>query len=78
VRRSTSGRSTDVQHHVIAATQTLLYDTNSLDAENTEALIGARRAVALIRELPPLVRLFSLLPRLISRLPRDPTTLPRP
>jgi len=48
--------STDEQHHVIAATQTLLYDTNSLDAENTEALIGARRAVALIKELPPLVR----------------------
>jgi hypothetical protein len=50
--------STDEQHHVIAATQTLLYDTNSLDAENTEALIGARRAVALIKELPPLVRIF--------------------
>lgn len=50
--------STDNQHHVIAATQTLLYDTNSLDAENTEALIGARRAVALIKELPPLVRIL--------------------
>jgi hypothetical protein len=50
---------TDEQHHVIAATQTLLYDTNSLDAENTEALIGARRAVALIKELPPLVRILS-------------------
>jgi hypothetical protein len=50
--------STDEQHHVIAATQTLLYDTNSLDAENTEALVGARRAVALIKELPPLVRIL--------------------
>ena len=59
--------STDIQHHVIAATQTLLYDTNSLDAENTEALIGARRAVALIKELPPLVRLT------LSHLPLLPT-----
>lgn len=46
----------DQQHHVVAAIQTLLYDTNSLDAENTEALVGARKAVELIKELPPLVR----------------------
>jgi hypothetical protein len=62
-KRSTG---TDEQHHVIAATQTLLYDTNSLDAENTEALIGARRAVALIKELPPLVRILSPLASLCS------------
>lgn len=49
----------DQQHHVVAAIKTLLYDTNSLDAENTEALVGARKAVELIRELPPLVRFIS-------------------
>ena len=43
---------------MVAAIQTLLYDTNSLDAENTEALVGARKAVELIKELPPLVRLI--------------------
>ena len=48
----------DQQHHVVAAIQTLLHDTNSLDAENTEALVGARKAVELIKELPPLVRFF--------------------
>ena len=46
----------DQQHHVVAAIQTLLHDTNSLDAKNTEALVGARKAVELIKELPPLVR----------------------
>jgi hypothetical protein len=66
---------TDEQHHVIAATQTLLYDTNSLDAENTEALIGARRAVALIKELPPLVRFLPSFPsHLTAALPTPPAT----
>jgi hypothetical protein len=46
----------------------LLYDTNSLDAENTEALIGARKSVALIRDLPALVRHTSQLGRLVSRI----------
>ena len=46
----------DVQHHQIAATQMLLYDINTVQAENKEALIGARKAVALIRHMPLLVR----------------------
>jgi hypothetical protein len=71
----TEKESTDNQHHVIAATQTLLYDTNSLDAENTEALIGARRAVALIKELPPLVSFLPSFPsHLTTALPTLPTT----
>jgi hypothetical protein len=35
----------------------LIHDVNSLDAENKEALIGARRSVAMMRLLPQMVRL---------------------
>ena len=55
-------KSLNTQHHVIAATQSLFHDTNSLDAESTEALIAAKRAVALIKELPSLVRISPLSP----------------
>lgn len=33
-----------------------LHDVNSLECENAEALFGARRSVALFRDLPQIVR----------------------
>lgn len=35
-----------------------LHDINAEGVENKEALVGVRKAVSLIRYLPPLVRLF--------------------
>ncbi|WWD21638.1 hypothetical protein CI109_106124 [Kwoniella shandongensis] len=41
-------------HHQFAATEMLLHDVNSPDAENTLALIGARKSIDIFRNLPPL------------------------
>ncbi|KAK8847547.1 hypothetical protein IAR55_005405 [Kwoniella newhampshirensis] len=41
-------------HHQFAATEMLLHDINSPDVENSLALAGARKAIDLFRNLPPL------------------------
>lgn len=43
------------QHHMLAATYMFLHDINSIDCENTDALNGARKCVALFKHLPPIV-----------------------
>lgn len=41
-------------HHMIAAVHMVLHDINSLDVENTEAVMAARRSVTLFRAVPPI------------------------
>ncbi|EIW71126.1 hypothetical protein TREMEDRAFT_27564, partial [Tremella mesenterica DSM 1558] len=43
-----------VLHHLLATTHMLLHDVDSLEAENKEALVGARKNVALLRHMPPI------------------------
>jgi hypothetical protein len=50
-----SARRANLQHHQFAATHMFLHDINAQGVENREALVGARRAISLIRHLPPLV-----------------------
>lgn len=41
-------------HHLIAAVHMVLHDINSLEVENTEAVMAARRSVTLFRAVPPI------------------------
>lgn len=41
-------------HHLITAVHMVLHDINSLDVENTEAVMAARRSVTLFRAVPPI------------------------
>ncbi|KAL7419330.1 hypothetical protein Q5752_006168 [Cryptotrichosporon argae] len=41
-------------HHLIAAIEMVLHDVNNMEAENADALAGARKSVALFRHLPQL------------------------
>lgn len=46
--------ATIMLHHMMAAVHMVLHDINSLDVENVEAVMAARRSVTLFRALPPI------------------------
>lgn len=44
-----------MQHHLFSAIEMLLYDINNVESDNSAALVGARKSVAIFKTLPPMV-----------------------